>query len=510
MKEKRKSRLHPVLVFLILIVIVMVISGIGDFLNLETSYYTVDQVTGQLESQLVTIESLFNRTGIQYILSNMISNFINFAPLGTLITGLLGVGVAYKSGFLTSLFKLIKEKRSRKFITYVVVLLGIITSMFYDMGFVVLVPISAILFKCLGRHPIAGVCAAFSGIAFGYGANFVVNGLDASLIEYTKTATNILDSNYIVNINGNLIFMIVSSLLLSFLGMYITEKYIVPKLGKYVSEDEIDEYDSVSSREKKGLILSIGAVLILSIIIIYCIIPGLPFSGLLLYLKESTYVNQLFGSSSYFSQGVVFIFSFLLGIAGLIYGFRLKTFKTNKDFVEGMNYYLSNLSSILVLIFFAAQFCAIFKKSNIGVFVTSSLAEAMSHIEITGSPLIIVTFLIVIISGIFVPVASTKWAILSPVIVPMFMQSSMTPEFAVAVFRAGDSAIRGMTPLFTYFVILIGFIQIYQSKKEPVTITDTLTLMMPYFIGFTVLWLVIILAFYIIGIPLGLGVHAIL
>lgn len=510
MKNKKKSHLHPVLVFLILIVIIMIISGIGDFLNLETSYYTVDQVTGQLESQLVTIESLFNRTGIQYILSNMISNFINFAPLGTLITGLLGVGVAYKSGFLTSLFKLIKEKRSRKFITYIVVLLGIITSMFYDMGFVILIPISAILFKCLGRHPIAGVCAAFSGIAFGYGANFVVNGLDASLLEYTKTATNILDSNYIVNINGNLIFMIVSSLLLSYLGMFITEKYIVPKLGKYVSDDEIDEYDSVSSREKKGLILSIGAIIILSIIIIYCIIPGLPFSGLLLYLKESTYVNQLFGSGSYFSQGVVFIFSFLLGIGGLIYGFRLKTFKSNKDFVEGMNYYLSNLSSILVLIFFAAQFCAIFKKSNIGVFVTSSLAEAMSHIEITGGPLIIITFIVVIISGIFMPVAATKWAILSPVLVPMFMQSSMTPEFATAVFRAGDSAIRGMTPLFTYFVILIGFIQIYQNKKETVTITDTLSLMMPYFIGFTALWLLIILAFYIIGIPIGIGVKAIL
>ena len=198
-------------------------------------------------------------------------------------------------------------------------------------------------------------------------------------------------------------------------------------------------------------------------------------------------------------------------LAGLIYGTRTKTIKTNKDFVDGMGYYLTNISSILVLIFFAAQFCSIFKKSNIGVFITASLTEIVSNFQATGIILILITFILVVISSLFLPVASTKWAILAPVIVPMFMTSSMTPEFAQAVFRAGDSAIKGITPLFSYFVILIGFLQIYTKKeKETVTITDAMSLMVPYTIAFTVAWLLIILAFYIIGIPLGPGASAIL
>jgi len=509
MKKKKNIKIHPVLFFLVLILIVMIISGIGELLKLETTYYSVNAVTGEIESQVVRIESIFNRTGIQYIVSNMISNFVNFAPLGTLLTGLLGVGVAYYSGFLTALFKKIKKTRSRKLITYIIVLLGIISSMFYEAGYVILIPLSAILFMSLKRHPSAGICAAFAGITFGYGANFVVNGLDASLIEYTKSATKILDTNYTINLNGNLYFIIIASLLLSYLGMYITERYIIPKLGKYTYEEE--EEQELTIKEKKGLTLSLITLIFLSIITIYCIIPGLPFSGLFLYLKDKTYVEQLFGYNSYFNQGVVFILSAYLMIAGLIYGLRTKTIKSNKDFVDGMSYYLTNISSILVVIFFMAQFCAIFNKTNIGIFVTSSLGEALGNIQASGIVLVFLTFLIVVISSLFLPVAGTKWSILAPVIVPMFMQNSMTPEFATAVFRAGDSAIKGITPLFPYFALLIGFLQIYTKKeKETVTITDAMSLMAPYTIAFCILWLLLILAFYIIGIPLGPNVKVIL
>ena len=169
--KKKKIRLHPALVFLILTIGIMIISSIGSILNLETSYYVVNEATGDLNSQVVNINNLFNRTGLQYLISNMLNNFLNFAPLGNLIIGLLGVGVAYKSGFLNSLFKMISEKVPRKFLTFLVVLLGIIFSMFYEVGYVILIPLAAILFMNLGRHPSAGICAAFSGITFGYGAN---------------------------------------------------------------------------------------------------------------------------------------------------------------------------------------------------------------------------------------------------------------------------------------------------------------------------------------------------
>lgn len=504
--KKREIRLHPALILFVLTIIIMVVSSVGSILNLETTYYDVNAVTGELETQIVTINNLFNRTGIQYLVSNMLSNFINFAPLGTLILGLMGVGVAYHSGFLNAFFKMIIKDKPKKLFTFLVVFFGVIASMFYEVGYVILIPISAILFMNLGRHPSSGICAAFAGISFGYGANIVVNGLDNILITYTQNATRILDQNYVVSLSGNIIFMIVATFLISYLGMIVTEKYIVPKLGRYtISEEEgIDLQRELTKKEKKGVIISILATSILTLIVIYCIIPGLPFSGLFLYLKETTYVAQLFGTNSYFNQGAVLIFAALLAFAGFIYGVRIKTIKSSKDLVEGASYYLKGFSSLLVLIFFAAQFCLIFKETNIGVFIVASLSELLDNLQLTGIVLIVFSFIIVMISSVFVPMASTKWAILSPVMVPMFMQSSFTPEFAQAVFRAADSSVKGITPLFTYFVILIGFLQIYNTKKkDSISLVDAMGLMVPYSIAFSLLWLLILIGFYIIGLPLG-------
>lgn len=506
--KKKEVRLHPALLLFILTIIIMVVSSVGNILNLETTYYNVNSVTGDLETQVVTINNLFNRTGLQYLVSNMINNFINFAPLGTLIVGLMGVGVAYKSGFLNSFFKMVTKDKPRKLFTFLVVLLGVISSMFYEAAYVILIPLAAILFMNLGRHPSAGICAAFAGISFGYGANIVTNGVDNTLITYTQNATKILDQNYVVSLHGNIIFMIFATLLIAYLGMVITEKYVVPKLGRYTidEEDNIDLTTEVSKKEKKGVVMALLSTLIVVLILVYCITPGLPFSGLFLNLKEKTFVAQLFGDGSYFRQGSVLIFAVLLAFAGLIYGLRVKTIKNNKDIMNCMSYYLKGFSSLLVLIFFAAQFCLIFKETNIGVFIVVSLSEMLGNMQLTGIVLIIFTFIIIAISTFFVPALGTKWAILSPVIVPMFMQSSFTPEFSQAVFRAADSSVKGITPLFTYFVILIGFLQIYNSKKKDIiTLTDAMSLMVPYTIAFSILWFLIIIGFYIIGLPLGLN-----
>lgn len=513
MKHKLKKNIktikfHPALVFLILTLVVMVISSVGGILNLESSYYTVNTISGDLESQVITINNLFNRTGIQYLISNLLPNFINFAPLGTFILGLMGVGVAFKSGFLNTLNKVIARYLPRRTLTFLVVLLGVICSMFADVGYVILIPMAAILFRDLGRHPSAGICAAFAGITFGNGANIVANTLDSSLLPYTKSATTILDITYKVNTNGNLFFMIISTILISFVGSVITERFIIPKLGKYhFTEEETTEIKLTPSQtEVKGLIIAIISVIIVLIPLIYCIIPGLPFSGLLLYLKDANYINQLFGTNSYFAQGSVFIFSSLLMLAGLVYGLRVKTFKNNRDFVDGMNYYLKDLSSLLILIFFVAQLCLIFKQTNLGIFIVSILTNWISELELTGIVLVLVTFFLTLISTFLVPTASTKWAMIAPIIVPKFMQSSLTPEFAMAVFRAADSAIKGITPLFTYFVILIGFLQIYNNKKDDtITISRAISLMTPYTIAFTVLWLAIVIVFYFLGIPIGIG-----
>lgn len=508
LKNIKKIKIHPALLFLLFTIIAMIVSSIGGILNVESNYYTVNTVSGELESQIVNINNLFNRTGIQYLISNLLNNFISFTPLGTLIIGLMGIGVAYKSGFLNSLNKMISKVLPRKIVTFLIVLLGVLCSMFYDVGYVIVIPMSAILFRDLKRHPSAGICAAYAGITFGYGANIVANSLDSALLTYTKAATTILDITYKVNTNGNLFMMIISTFLIAYIGMLVTEKIIIPKLGKYTFEEEEKEEieREITLIEKKGVIIAMLCIVAILIPIIYCIIPGLPFSGLLLYLKTGNYVDQLFGSNSYFNQGSVFIFSFLLMIGGLVYGLRVKTINNNRDFVNGMNYYLKDLSSLLVLIFFAAQFCLIFKQTNIGVFILSSVTNLISELKITGIVLVLITFLIVSVSTLIVPASTTKWAILSPVIVPMFMQSSLTPEYAQAVFRAADSSLKGITPLFTYFVLLIGLLQIYNKKEnETITISNSLSLMLPYTLAYTVLWLAIIIVFYFLGIPLGIN-----
>ena len=503
--KKKKFRLHPALIFLILTIAVMIFSSLGSLFNLESSYYVVNEVTGDLTTQAVNIHNLFNRTGLQYLISNMLNNFISFAPLGNLIIGLLGVGVGYKSGFLNSLFKVIGEKIPRKILTFLVVLLGVIFSMFYEVGYVILIPLAAILFMNLGRHPSAGICAAFSGITFGYGGNVIVNRLDSMLISYSNKAASILDSSYNVNIYGNIIFTIVSTILIAYVGMIVTEKFIIPKLGKYYfDEEEPSQEGEVSKKERKGIVIALLATLVVGLILIYCIIKGLPFSGLFLDLSQNRYVDMLFGEGSYFYKGSVTIFSFLLIFTSLIYGIRVKSIKSNRDLVDGMSYYLKDVASLLVLIFFASQFCMIFRETNIGLFIVASLSELLNAMRLSGLVLVIITFLIVALSTFFVPMASTKWAMLSPVIVPMFMQNSMTPEFAEVVFRAGDSCIKGITPIFSYFVILIGFLHIYDKRKNDViTITDAMSLMIPYTIAFILLYFVIMLAFYIIGIPIG-------
>ena len=441
--KKKKIRLHPALVFLILTIAIMIISSIGSIFNLEANYYVVNEITGDLTTQVVTINNLFNRTGLQYLISSMMDNFLEFAPLGNLIVGLLGIGVAYKSGFLNSLFKMIGEKISRKTLTFIVVLLGILLSMVSEVGYVILIPMAAILFMNLGRHPSAGICAAFSGITFGYGANFIINRLDSLLYQYTSKATAILDTAYNVDLYGNIIFTFASTILLAYVGMFVTERFIIPKLGKYYFDEEEPSQDAVvSKKERKGVVIALIATFVVTLILIYCLLKGLPFSGLLLDLKQNSYVDMLFGEGSYFYQGAVTIFSFMLMFSSIIYGIRVKTIDDNRDIVDGMSYYLKDVASLLVLIFFAAQFCLIFKETNIGLFIVASFSELLNGLQLSGIVLVILTFLIVAISTFFVPAASTKWAMLSPVVVPMFMQSSMTPEFAEAVFRAADASMK--------------------------------------------------------------------
>lgn len=506
-KEKVKKIINPSLIFIILLLIVVVLSGVLAYFNVSASYFKISSTTGELTTEYLTITSLFNRTGIQYILGNMATNFASFSPLSMVIIGLMSMGLFYKSNFLKAIFYAGIKKIPKKLITFLIILLGVLSSVVSDVGYIFLLPLAAYIFILNNRNPLLGITAAFAGITFGYGANFFLSGTDALLLQTTREATNMIYSSYYVNLYGNIIFMIVATLVISYVATIITEKITTTKLGKYtISEDVVEEYE-LDSSEKRGLRSGLIAVLVMLIILVYCIIPSLPFSGLLLDLSKENYIDQLFGVDSYFAGGIVFIIAIIITVGSIFY---LKGSKKNKDnnyFMKLMASSLENIGSIMILVFFASQFIAIFKKTNIGPVIVALLGNLVNSLQFSGIALIILVFIIILVSNILIPAATSKWVILAPSIVTAFVDVNMSPEFAMAVYRAADSVTNGLTPLLGYFVIFIGFLEIFKDKNtQTISTGSCLKLMTPYAIFLGLTWFVLIIIFYLVKIPLGIGI----
>lgn len=499
---KTKKTVNPSVIFIILSAVTIILSGILSWLNIEAGYSTVSSSKNEIITQYISVNSLFNRTGIQYIVGNMASNFVLFSPLSMVIMGLMSVGLLYKSNFLKAIFTAYIKKIPKKVITYIIVLLGILSSFTADAGYIFLLPLSAYIFILNNRNPLIGITAAFSGIVFGNGASFLLAGTDSSLITITRDVTSLIYSNYQVNLYGGIVFMFVATIVLAYVGMIVTEKFLPNKLEKYLIEE--DEYE-LNNSEKKGLKHGLMAIFILVAIVIYCIVPNLPWSGLLLDTTQEFYIDQLFGSGSYFANGIVFIISFITTVGSIFY---LKGSKKNRDnnyFMRLMAASLENIGSIIILVFFASQFIAIFKETNIGPVVVALLGGLVENLQFTPIALIILVFLIVIIGGILLPSTINKWTILAPTVITSFVDVNLTPEFALLVYKSADSITRGITPTLAYFVIYLGFLEIFKDKNsEQVGFGKSLKLLIPYSIYMGLTWIVLILIFYLVGLPIGL------
>jgi len=248
--------------------------------------------------------------------------------------------------------------------------------------------------------------------------------------------------------------------------------------------------------------------IIVLILFIYALIPNLPYSGLFLDLKEKTYLDQLFGDNSYFQDGFTYLVSIFFTLAGIAYGIGSKSIKSDKDIVENASKKFSNLGSIFILIFVVSQFIAVFRKSNIGIVVTAWLASLLEHISFNGIPLILITVLLIALSNFLLTSPANKWMIFSPIVVPMFLQSNISAEFSQVVMRVGDSMTKGFTPLLASFVLYIGYLNIYNlHKNKPYTIRKSLKMIAPYFILIFITWILLLIGWYIIGLPIGPGVY---
>lgn len=505
MKRIRRVRdrivLHPIMSFLILILVTVVLSGILNLFNVSTTYNKVT-ANGSYENVLVSVESLFNLSGIKYIFSNAVSNFSSFMPLSMFLITLIGIGIMDKSGFLDSFFYILTKKMSKRTVTFSLSLICIIASIMGDISFIILIPLAALLFKYGKRNPRAGIICAFASLSCGVGINIFMNAIDSTLLGYTTMVANMITADYVINTTSNMLIMSVAAISLALIITSITEKITVPDIGTYQMEDEEEDY--LTKREKKGLIISCFCGIIYALIFIYNIIPNIPFGGNLLDYSQILYIDKLFGYNSFFNMGFVFVIVFLFIILGLSYGIITKSIKNHRDMCSNFSHSLDGVGKVIVLIFMASMLIFIFKKTNIGTVVVASFANLINTSGFTGIPLILLTLFISAISTLLVPGSANKWSILSGVVVPVFMNSGMSPEFATVVFRAGECITYGLTPLMAYFIIYIAFMELYSQDNHD-TIFGNIKYILPY-AGYTaLLWIVLLISFYIIGLPLGIS-----
>lgn len=493
---------HPVILFMILIVLLLISSSIGEYWGISVTDPRPEGAKGRGADGVIHVVSLLDAQGIRRILSNVVSNFTGFAPLGTVLVSLLGVGIAERAGLLSTVMRMIVMKAPPKMATLAVVFAGIVSNTAGELGYVVLIPLSAIIFHSLGRHPLVGLAAAFAGVSGGYSANILLGAVDPLLSGITQQAAQIIDPDYTVGAEANWFFMFASTFIITLLGYFITEKIVAPQLGCYQengedsSENNIRMAPDITPDEKKGLLYAGLAFLLLAALVALMVVPE---NGILRNQETG-----LISNSPFLKSIVVFIFIFF-SIPGIVYGYIVKTVRSNKDVVDAMTASMSTLGLYLVIIFFAAQFVAFFSWTNIGQVIAVKGANFLNHIGLHDSMLFISFILICAFINLMIGSASAQWAVTAPIFVPMLMLSGYAPETIQAAYRIGDSVTNIITPMMTYFGLIVAVATKY---KKDVGIGTLISMMLPYSVIFLIGWSAFFcLWVFAFGLPVGPGAN---
>ena len=499
--NKNKVKLGPVITIIIMIFIILGVSAVASLFGVGGEITKISNNT--LETEDVIVKNLFSKEGFKYLFSSPVETFKIFQPLILLIISLMAISIGKASGLLKAVFTKFRRLKPAV-VTFITLFIGIISSFFGEYSYIILIPLSAVAYQYLGRNSVLGILTTFIGITLGYGAGLVFNFDDYQLGLLTKAAANInVDKDYLFNAWSNSIIMIASTLILTVIGTIIIETFLKPRVKKAI----IEEDELVVS--KKALVLSNIALIILVLFFIYMIIPSLPGSGLLLDLKQTDYVAQLLSGTAPFSDAFGFMFLIIMMICSGIYGHFSKNIKNTNEFSVGLSKEFDNLGYLFVLMFFVSLLISILDWTNLGDVIAAWLISFMGGLEFTGIPLIITMMLVIIAISFLIPDAVTKWQIASPVLVPLFMKANITPDFTQIVFKAADSIGKGLTPFFVYFIITLAFIEKYNDKEtNKITVFGTLKLLLPTVLLFAVTWILIVIGWFIIGIPIGPGTYA--
>ncbi len=476
---------NPALLFVVLAFLVLVLSAVVSWADLSVKH----PGTGET----IRAVNLLSVEGLHKILGGLITNFTGFAPLGVVLVAILGISVAEASGLISAVMRLLVLSAPKKLLTVVIVFAGVLSHMASDVGYVLLIPLAAMLFLAVGRHPLVGLAAAFAGVSGGFSANLLIGPTDALLAGLTQEAARIIDPAYLVTPAANYYFMAASALLVTALGTWVTEAIVAPRLGDYKGEAKQESLEKLSTAEKRGMwFTSIVALLFVGFILWGTV----PADGFLRDPKTGSLLK-----SPFLSGIVAFIFAggVLLGLA---YGIGARTFKKADDVINAMENSMKTMSVYLVLAFFAAQFVALFNWTNLGIILAVEGAELLRSMQLSGVTLIIAFVVLSIVLDLFIGSASAKWAVMAPVFVPMMMLLGYSPELTQAAYRIGDSVCNIITPLMSYFPLIVAFAQKYEPKAGIGTI---MAMMMPFSIAFFVGWTLFLIVWFYLGLPLGPG-----
>jgi len=447
---------HPLTLFWIFCVIIAIISAIAASSGASVTYEAFDRKENVIKETTLTIKSLLNAEGIRYIFSSMVKNFTGFAPLGTVLVALIGIGVAEGSGLMSATMKKVVTATPKRFLTAIVVLAGVMSNIASDAGYVVLIPLGAVIFLSFGRHPIAGLAAAFAGVSGGFSANLLLSTTDPLLSGITTEAAKLLNPSYFVNPASNYYFMAASTFLITIMGTFITEKIIEPRLGEYKGEVIVD-HNELTDKERKALRWAGVSVLVFCAVIGFLILPENAILKVDGNLKQWTH------------DGLVPTLMMFFLVPGIVYGKVAGTIKNDKDVAKMMGSSLATMGGYLALSFAAAQFVAYFSYTNLGTFVAVKGADFLQSIGLTGLPLIVLFVLVAAFINLFMGSASAKWAIMAPIFVPMLMRLGYTPE--------------------------------YDKESGMGTL---ISVMLPYSMCFLVGWTIFLVIWFMTGLPIGI------
>jgi aminobenzoyl-glutamate transport protein len=469
------------------------------------------QVTNPVTKEVETVKSLFSSEGMEWIWSNMVANFTGFAPLGVVLVAMLGIGVAEHSGLIGAILKGMVLITPRRLMTPAVIFVGVMSSMALDAGYVILPPLAAAVFARSGRSPLVGLGAVFAGVSAGFSANLLITSLDPLLQSFTQEAANILDPDYHVDVRCNYYFMIASTILISLVGWFVTWKFVEPKFtaadiaeqiraGEASSENEQSSEptsDQLTRIEKRGMALAAVFLAVgFGVILMMIHIPGWSLNG---YVDPPPRPGW---KVAVWVHAMVPLLAVLFLLPGIGYGIATGTVNSDRDVAKMMGKTMSSMGGYVVLAFFAGQFVAWFGESNLGKMIA---LEGVAILQRANMPLPVLVISIVLLSAalnIFIGSASAKWALISTVFVPIFMGVGITPELTQAAYRVGDSVTNSITPLNPYMVIILVFMRRYAPQAG---VGSVISLMLPYTIAFLISWVLLLVFWMAMGLPLGPG-----